>query len=313
MRTPHRALLAALAPALLLPTACAARHFGPFSPCLAPAGGTTPPERFGTEHPIVVVATSPQRRWAAYCQARSDTDGDGAIRVSFGRHGDTFGDRLDAFLKYDDARELPIDDFVAGDPQGRFVVVVVSRRLVLVDAIAGSMDTLDADPSPGDEVVGPHRAARFDASGSRMLYLRGTPTGATVVVRDLCSRAESTISPGPGQLLAADFDASGKEVVLAILRENLDETGPRFMAFPSFLAPRRCRGDATSVTTLGGSPEVAYRVADAAGGTARVVDEPPPLAARAPAGPTLVVESSRNEAARSGFGDATIGPLRWKD
>jgi hypothetical protein len=41
----------------------------------------------GTAHPILLEAYDRGGRWAVVCQAREDTDKDGAIRVVSGHHG----------------------------------------------------------------------------------------------------------------------------------------------------------------------------------------------------------------------------------
>src|SRR5687767_9734010 len=48
----------------------------------------------GTRHPLLLQALAADGRWCIICQARTDTNHDGEISASIGRHGDTVGDIL---------------------------------------------------------------------------------------------------------------------------------------------------------------------------------------------------------------------------
>jgi hypothetical protein len=198
-------------------------------------------------------AVDAQRRWAAICEARYDDDGNGRLEVMILHHGDTGGDQLAPYLVLGNGPGTPIDDFVAADPGGRWIVVTKDMCVHLVDAQSGKAVVLSgADGRPGDTVGGAHRAAHFSPDGKRLLYIRSNGDRANVVVRDLASGVEHVVDPGPGLLSAAYFDRSGRFVVMDVVVTDTDRDGRlRGPELVSTLSSRRCRGPVASASFFG--------------------------------------------------------------
>ncbi len=298
---------------VLATMACGPRR----APYACPAAPTPldRPTAIGTAHPIIVEATSADGRWAAVCQARTDTNGDGKIEVSIcGHHGEPCGDRLRMYLSYGDRAEEEIDNYAAADPTGRYVVVVRKLRLSLVDSLSGTWTPLDyrsvdEDVNPDMDFELKHRPfARFSADGTKLAYLREQYT-SKVVVRDVCSGSERMIDAGSGPLLDVVFDASSRKVILKI--QKPDENGKTFLAIyaPTLGSfPTPCRGPFDSWTQLADAPHAGYRVASVEGGSAVDVrrEDLPPVA---PAARGLELVSNTKVKGRG----VMIGPLRWRD
>jgi hypothetical protein len=216
-------------------------------------GRTTGP--LGTAHPVVKVKAAADGSWAALCQAREDTDGDGQVSVGVGFHGDLFGDRMEPYIVLGAGTGVPIEDFVASDPTDRHIVVRHEGCLLLVDTRAGlrlNLSLLGADPSDDPSPLGPHGAASFDRSGRHLLYrrARGAQGRPAVVVRELATGGEKEIDPGPGLLASARFDPGSAAVVMEVVVADADGNGKlEVPERPTSLSGRRCRGPITSYTT----------------------------------------------------------------
>lgn len=236
--------LARVLTSLILAAACrpgAAERPPPDHPTPGPpsisaeAPPATPGEpHLGTEHPFVFVAADPDARWTALCQARADTDGDAAIRVQAGQHGDTYGDRLDTSLILGAGPGEAIDDLVAVDERGDHLLLIQGGRLIHLH-----LPTSRREPV-ADALVDARRAGALDRAGRRLAYRRG---GARelVVVRDLQSGAEVVVDPGRG--LLHDFAFVGEWLELVVIPRDTD--GDRKLqaarTFPS-LSRRACPG-----------------------------------------------------------------------
>jgi len=96
---------------------------------------------------------------------------------------------------------------------------------------------------------GRHRGATFDATGERMLYLRGSPI-TKLVVRDLASGRETVRDAGRGLVWRADFDAQGRWVEMTIIPSG-EWPNPL-----TTLARRACRGAPRSYSTFGNDRDV---------------------------------------------------------
>lgn len=186
------------------------------------------PGEVGSSHPLLLRAVASDGGWTVVCQARSDTDGDGAIAVSVGPRGELSGDRLASYLVEGSGEGEPISAFVAADPTGRHLVVERSERLVLRD----SWNQSEVDLSERGAVTGtdkspfaPHRAASFSADGRRVLYLRRRGAREDVVVLDLETGAESVFEPGEGLLWRAEFDDSGEWLVMRVIDADTNADG----------------------------------------------------------------------------------------
>src|SRR5262245_1579259 len=92
------------------------------------------PAAWGTASPTVLEYASPTGDVMVLCQARADTNGDRKIEVTIGHHGGPHGDAMRPYLCVGPGPGEEIDEFVAGSPAGRHVVVIQKGRLLLVDA-----------------------------------------------------------------------------------------------------------------------------------------------------------------------------------
>src|SRR5687767_8392750 len=91
------------------------------------------PPAWGTASPTVLEYASPTGDVIVMCQARADTNGDGKVEVTIGHHAEPHGDRMRPYLCLGPGPGEEIDEFVAGSPTGRHVVVVQKGRLLAVD------------------------------------------------------------------------------------------------------------------------------------------------------------------------------------
>src|SRR4051812_36521881 len=99
---------------------------------LASTASAAPATGLGTAHPVRLIDSSPDGRWAAICEARADTDKSGDIAVGPGFNG-IYGDQMTAFLVTGAGPGIELDDFIDRDPVGRWVVVLRKAKLVLLD------------------------------------------------------------------------------------------------------------------------------------------------------------------------------------
>jgi hypothetical protein len=149
----------------------------------------------GTAAPTLVLAVAPDGRWAVLCQARVDTDHDGRLEVRIGPHGDPYGDSLTPYLVEGQGPGVEIDHFLGADPTGRFLLLAVHGKPVLRDTTTGH-DT---------ELAGARSPMAFGAGGAELVYARVTGSAWTLVVRTLATGAETTLDPGPGELLGMEI------------------------------------------------------------------------------------------------------------
>lgn len=238
----------------------------------APEPPLSPPEsEWGTADPLLLAAASPSGNWVAVCQARRDTDGDGRIHVDLGTQGELGGDRLEGYLVTEPGSGMPIDGFAGHDPTGRWVAVVIGEHLWLLDTFERKrldLSAFGADPRDDQLSFGSHRATAFDPTGRRMLYIRRTDDGPRVVVRALDTGSESVIDPGDGVLWRADFDASGRWVLMRVVTTDTNKNGKlAWTARPRDGQALRCAAPVAQYTVRefpGDRPT--YRVAPAEGG-----------------------------------------------
>lgn len=273
--------------------------------CPIPDEVLPPPRTIGTEHPILAVATSPTRRWAVYCQARTDTNGDGKIEVGPSRHAGFIGDELKLYLTYRDGIDVEIEAYRGRDRSGRHLLVVHKGRLVLIDAMSGAWTRIGAAGAADPDAV-----SVFSPDGRKLLYMPGGPTGPqTLAVRDLCDGTERFIEPGREPVLDARFDATSQRVVLAVRDPTqqgvLDPFFARSLEDWPRSDPCRTRGEWTSW----GAPHGAVLlVAPIFGGRATPVIEIPEAAPEPGEGARLVPEWTLGV---RGYGTMPRGPLHW--
>lgn len=121
-----------------------------------------------------------------------------------------------------------IDDLLARDPSGRYVVVLKGGRALLVDALSGTrvdLTELGADVRRLRADYAEHRSLSFDASSRYLAYLKNAGHAPTVVVRELASGDERTFAAGPGELLSLRLSADARHVSFEALREDSNHNG----------------------------------------------------------------------------------------
>lgn len=219
----------------------------PRAPPAAPA--PAPPASkggIGSAHPVVVSAVGAEGQWAALCQARADTDGDGAIEVKVGYHGDLFGDEMKAYLVVGDGEGEAIDDFVHASPSGRYVAVLKDKTLFVIDTHKGTrtdLGALGADLRDDGSPFGHHRVAELSDDDRHVLYMKHAASGDSVVVRDLETGKEVTIPAGQGILWRASFTHGGRWVHMSVVAKDTDGDGKLSWPAPrTSLGKRKCRG-----------------------------------------------------------------------
>lgn len=203
----------------------------------------------GTAHPLYVQHASASGTYAAICQARQDTDGDGQIRVRTGHHGDLRGDRAELFLVVGSGAGEPIDALIDGDPDGRFVAATQKGRLVLYDTFRRTSEAVSA-LTPPEGRGNDYRIAAFDDSGAWLALLRKEGAGVRAVVRNLASKRETPLAPVPGEVHGVRF-WGGHLVVSTLLR---DTDGDGTLTWPKPRTNRAqgaCVGPALSWSTYG--------------------------------------------------------------
>jgi hypothetical protein len=268
----------------------------------------------GTASPGVAYVVDGSRRWAAICEARQDDDGNGKLQVVVMQHGDTGGDQLRPYLVLGAGKGAEIDDFVAADSGGRWVVTTKDMCVHLVDTATGKAVALrGADGRPGDAVSGDHRAVTFSPDGKSLLYIKTDGARSTVIQRDLRTGVERPIDPGPGELSRVFFDRSGRFVVMEVVAQDTDHD--QLLALPRIattMGSRRCRAPVSSASFFGqiGDKPI-QRVAPIEGGAVRDAPVGPPLAPTPRSRPGYDLASGGHKA--TGRGDSLpLGPLRWK-
>lgn len=203
----------------------------------------------GTAHAIVVEAAAFDGAWIAICQARVDTDGDGAIEVKLGMHGDTWGDALTPFVVRRSGPGEPIDTLVTFSDDRRWLAVLRRGRLALLDGPAGAWTELaGADVRDDGVPLGAHRAASL--GNRRMTYFRDDHT---LVIRELASGRERAVAV-PGLLWRVEVQPGDEWAMVYSITRDTDGDGK--LAWPSLrtsLSARGCRGPITSYSTGGWS------------------------------------------------------------
>jgi hypothetical protein len=203
-----------------------------------------PAGTLGTSHPLVLEAVSSIGTWAVVCQARADTDGDGRVAVSVGPHGALAGDRMQRYLLSSDGTEQEIEALAARDPTGHWIVVLRGGRLILRDTRAGT--ELDLSSRGADERFDglgyrEHRSLSFDATGTRLAYLRRAGDGTEVAVRVLPSGEESVVQVGSGNVWRVELAPSGAWVIAHTIVDDTNGNGRLEWPAPE-AEPAPCQG-----------------------------------------------------------------------
>jgi hypothetical protein len=193
--------------------------------------------------------------------------------VRVGQSGRLSGDALESYLAVGAGAAEHIDELLAFDASGRFVVVRRNDRALLFDTRTGKntdLTALGADTRDDALPYRNHRTLAFDAAGRHLLYVRGRGAKARAVVRDLATGTEAVIDPGAGDVWRAELDPSGRWVVLRMIANDTNGDGKLEWPAPEARSNDwRCHGPVPSYAAWidrGDTPEV--RIAPATGGTA---------------------------------------------
>ncbi|OJT21320.1 hypothetical protein BO221_26195 [Archangium sp. Cb G35] len=209
----------------------------------------------GTRHPILFQQAAKDGRWLIACQAREDTNGDGKLEVIFGRHGDTFGDALAPYLFLEPGEGERLDDFLAADPTGRYLVVVRGGSLRLLDTYTRADTELSPpDAIPDSTAPSASLPVSFSRDGQRLLLvsLSGPEKRATAFLINLQDGSKREVPHGPGLLGRASLDPEGRWVWFGVVTQDTDGDGQ--LTWPraqTSLASRYCRGPIMSYGTYG--------------------------------------------------------------
>jgi hypothetical protein len=226
----------------------------------APSAPPEPPTPsgapIGAAGPVIVESVGANGRWAALCQAREDTDGDGKLAVRYGPRGELVGDSMQSYFVLGSGPGEAVDALAAEDVSGRHVVIAEQGRLLLVDTQTGGrtdLTALGADARSDALAFVQHRSLAFDPEGSRLAYLRRDPGPYTrgrrvlVVVRDLSNGAEREIQAGLGEPWRVRFSPDGRELVLEVIAEDTNKNGRLEWPVPEVQLNRwRCHGPVAS-------------------------------------------------------------------
>jgi hypothetical protein len=122
----------------------------------------------------------------------------------------------------------PIDDVLAQDPSGRYVVVAESGAALLLDAVTSTrvnLTELGADVRRVRADYAEHRTLSFDTNGRALAYLRKQGTVSQIVVRQLDSGAEQAFAAGAGEVFRLRLSADARYVTFDVLREDTSKNG----------------------------------------------------------------------------------------
>ncbi len=206
-----------------------------------------PNGEIGTAAPVVVESVARDGGWVVFCQARTDSDGDGNVSTRIGPGGKLIGDEVQRFFARGAGLGENIDDLLTRDDSGRWVVVTRSGAASLIDTDTGHEVRLDSLDLRDDSLsFRPHRAVAFDASGSRLVYLRGTGKDARIVVRASADGVEKILEAGDGDIWRVEFEPTGRYVVVRLVVDDTNRDKKLSWPAPARTGPRPCRGPVTT-------------------------------------------------------------------
>lgn len=192
---------------------------------------------FGFKAPVLLQGVSFTHRWVAACFALNDTDHNGKLEVSVGRHGETFGDQTEPYLLLDGAPPEIIDDYLGSSPERRFVAFVQEGRLSVVDVQSKrrrDLSALGADLTDRLHPALPHPAIAFSAD-KRAVVVRRSVDQSQVLLIDLLSDAADVVYETTDDVARLQF-IDDKLTVWTLPRGTVDDS-PH-----TNLARRHCRG-----------------------------------------------------------------------
>ena len=160
----------------------------------------------GPNGPVQLLATSSSGAWVALCDTASKT----------------------AKLVVGSGQGEAIDEVLAQDPSGRFLISLRDGKAELHDALVGTRVDLSALGADVRRVRGDyaeHRTLSFDASGQHLAYYRKQANGSQLVVRTLPEGTEQVAALGPGEVFRLKLSADARYVTFEALREDTNRNG----------------------------------------------------------------------------------------
>ncbi|HYO93203.1 MAG TPA: hypothetical protein VER33_01775 [Polyangiaceae bacterium] len=191
--------------------------------------------------PLTFEAAAPDGSWVVLCQARQDTNADGHLSVSVSSDGSVGGDRLSRYLVRASGEEEPIDDYLAGSADGRFVVVQRAGQSELIDLLSGarqSLEELGADTLREPHAQSAHRSLVFH--GEYLLYVR-SGRESQVVERHLGSGAERVIHAGSEPVVRVRVEGQPAVRIISVVVSDSNGNGRLDMPFRGTSAAKPCR------------------------------------------------------------------------
>jgi hypothetical protein len=176
----------------------------------------------------------------------------------------------------------PIDDVLAQDPSGRYLVVrTTGGSAQLIDAVTGHRVDLTAQAADVRRTrsdYGVHRSLNFSADGQLLTYLRREGQVSQVVVRQLADGSERRFSSGAGEVFRLRLSADARYVALEVLRDDTTQNGKLDWPTPEEVTDKRaCTASALpkfrSFAHLGRGDTPTRAVLDLATGKLRDVAE----------------------------------------
>lgn len=134
----------------------------------------------------------------------------------------------------------PIDDVLAQDPSGRWLVVMQAGAARLFDAVGGmrlNLSELGADTRRLRLDYADPRSFSFDAAGRTLAYLREQGGTRQIVVRELESGTERSFAAGSGDVLRLELSADARYVTFEAVREDTNKNGKLDFPVPEDKAP----------------------------------------------------------------------------
>jgi hypothetical protein len=160
----------------------------------------------GSEGALTLLSASPSGAWVALCQ----------------------GEPVAAQLVIGSGPGERIDDVLARDASGRYLVVLQQGKALLIDSMTSArvdLSALGADVRRAKQDYGQHRSLSFDARGEHLAYLRRQGTQTQIVVRALPDGSERTFEPGAGEVFRLRFSPDARYLTFEAIREDTTHNG----------------------------------------------------------------------------------------
>ena len=160
----------------------------------------------GSAGPVRLLGASASGAWVALCEGQPKT----------------------ARLVLGSGTGEEIDDVLARDASGRYVVVLAAGKALLVDALSGTrvdLSELGADTRRLRADYAEHRSLSFDQGSEHLAYLKKDGGQPTIVVRELASGRERAFAAGVGEILSLRLSADARYVGFEALRDDSNHNG----------------------------------------------------------------------------------------